>query len=449
MLFSGALSSVPSARFRSGHRVDPYWGGVWQLGAQAQWVSREHLTRLAESGLVSSRHRFLRTNPADALLRVHEDWEAKLNILGVLAQWRTATAEQVFAFCGDGIAQASYSRALQDLFAMGAIDRGSVLGAEVTGSEHRGVLLRPSVSSVFDRVLRPRMSYAEWVSVTGGKKFLTGGQFDRHNVLAAELGLRVAEFVPMGTVLGEGFARVNELAYTSAGLPEPPGRSGQTSADAVLVRRDGARVAVELTASASGRSFRAKVEAWARVLAKRPAADSGLCVVFVVAERPNAGEAGVHSIAATVRAHVAAACRTIPGVASNRTAERIFVVSWRDWFPARHELSEQFLGLQAQRPSGTDGAWTDAALSDPETVAAPSGLPDATAVIGNSAGLRCVPHQLRAHPRPDLSAVVLSAVGFDGVPQIRVDPRSGARRGAAKRARGAVPEAVLPERLRY
>lgn len=449
MLFSDALSSVPAGGFRSAARLDPYWDGVWQLGAGAQWVSREHLGRLAGSGLVSSRHRFLRTDPDEALGRVDEDWQAKLNILGVLAQWRTVTAEQVFAFCGDDVSQASYSRAVQDLFAMGVIDRGSVLGADSVGGTHRGVLLRPSVSSVFDRVLRPRMSYAEWVSVTGGKKFLTGGQFDRHNVLAAELGLRVAEFVPMGTVLGEGFARVNELAYTSAGLPEPPGRSRQTSADAVLVRRDGARVAVELTASASGRSFRAKVESWARVLAKRPAVDSGLCVVFVVAERPNAGEAGVHSILGTVRAHVAAACRAIPGVASNRTADRIFVVSWRDWFPGRGELSEDFLRLQVQCPSGPDGVWADARLTNPVGVPAPSQLPGATAVVGNSAGLRCVPYQLRVGVRPDFSGGVLNGAGFAEVPQVQVDPRSGVRRGAARRARGAVPAALLPDRLRY
>jgi hypothetical protein len=293
------------------------------------------------------------------------------------------------------------------------------------------------------------MSYAEWVSVTGGVKFLTGGQYDRHNVLTAELALRAAEFLTIGTVLGERQAHVNTLAYTAQGLPEPPGRSQQT-ADAVIVRGDGLRIAVETTASVGSAGFTRKAEAWARTLSRRALDDTGLVVVFVVADRTSAeGEHGRGTLLSSVRKKVARATRLIPGTASNRTADRMFVVEWRDWFPARGEASDDFLSLRAQRPNGPSNEWTIADLLDGFDVPAPARMTDPTAVIRNASGLRSVPHQLRTGPAPELHQLPVNRAGLDTVPHIRVDPRTGELRGDITRARGGARQITVPARLRF
>lgn len=96
---------------------------------------------------------------------------------------------------------------------------------------------------------------------------------------------------------------------------------------------DGARIAVELTAS-TGKTFDTKVRRWAEFLSNRWMADTGLVVVFVVATRPdklvNTGEVMVQ-----VKKSIAAAARDHAGLNFDRTAERIFVVDWRTWIRFR------------------------------------------------------------------------------------------------------------------
>jgi len=449
MRFGEAPSAIPFAPHRSAARLDPYWDGVWQFGAHAQWVTREHSERLEAAGIAARRPRHLRTDPVVAAGRVDADWDAKLNLLGVLSSWRTVTAEQAAAFTNQGTSSAAAARVVGDLFALDVVDTGAIWTPGGAGAEaSRAMMLRPSASPVFDRLLRPRMSYAEWVSVTGGMRFLTGGQYDRHNVLTAELALRAAEFLPVGTVLGERQSQVNTLAYTSVGVPEPPGRSQQT-ADAVLVRPDGLRIAVEMTASVGATGFARKAEMWARTLARRPLADTGLVVVFVVADRVGDGHGMGQSMGNSVRKKVARAVRLNPGVASNRTAERMFVVDWQDWFPNRGELADDFLWLRAQRPTGLNGAWEVADLLDVLDVPSPDRMVDATAVIGNAAGLRSVPFQLRDVPHPPVHDLPLQRAGFEEVPHIQVDPRSGAPRDDVTRPRGSARKIKVPARLRF
>lgn len=452
MRFAELPSATPFASHRTAERLDPYWDGVWQFGSHAQWVSREHLERLERAGLAGRRPVALRADPAVAAARIGTDWEAKLNLLGQLSGWRTVTAEQAAAFHGASVSSAQHRRVIADLFALELIDAGAI-GAALGGPQAaRGRMLRPSASKAFDRLIKPRLSYAEWVSVTGGLKFLTGGQYDRHNVLTTELALRVSEFLRVGTVLGERQAHVNTLAYTSVGLPEPPGRSQQT-ADAVIIRRDGVRIAVELTASVGTSGFQRKAEMWARLLERRAYDDTGLVVVFIVADRAagavtDRNNGGLHL---TVRKQVARAARLYPGTSLNRTADRMFVIDWRDWFPARGEASDDFLRLRAQRPTGTQGEWIPADLLDEFDVPAPTRMHDPLAVIRNSSGLRSVPQHIREmNPsRPPLHVLSLRRSGYGKLKQVRVNPRTGEVRESAGRARGSAPRVTIPERLRY
>ena len=104
-------------------------------------------------------------------------------------------------------------------------------------------------------------------------------------MLMAELALRVAQICDVGGVAGERVASVPVLAFDSVGMGRPSWCARSSScADAVLVRRDGVRVAVELTASATP-NLDAKTARWARTLASSPFDRSGLVVVFVEAGR--------------------------------------------------------------------------------------------------------------------------------------------------------------------
>ncbi len=68
-------------------------------------------------------------------------------------------------------------------------------------------------------------------------------QHSRHNALTVELALRLAEYAQVGTVLGERVGTIDLLAGPgiSRDIYDADGRS----ADAVIVRPDGLRIAIE------------------------------------------------------------------------------------------------------------------------------------------------------------------------------------------------------------
>lgn len=447
------ISSIPTNMaghpHRSSKRLDPYWDGVWQHGSVAQWVSREHLERMERAGLAGKRPKHLATDPDVALGRLTQQWEAKLDLLGVLSSWRTVTAEQFAAFTDRHLSDSHVTRALGDMFALDLIDTGSLWTPGLPGDAAvRARMLRPSASHAFDQLIRPRMTYSEWVSVAAGEKFLTGGQYDRHNVLTAELVLRIAEHLPVATALGERQSLMRDIAYTAAGEQPPPQLvNSQKAGDAVIVRGDGLRIVVEVTAS-WGKLAEQKAFMWAEAMERRPLDDSGFVVVFVVADRTNAGKGSRRSLDSVVRKGISRATRFRPGTVHNRTANRMLVVDWRDWFPSRHEVSDDFLFLSAQRPSGPAGAWENVSLFDGSTIPAPRRMAAPTAVAHYASGLRLVPHQLRRNRQaPNLSDVTLRRLGFSQVPHIVIDPLSGAPRDDVTRGYGAAPATKIPERL--
>jgi hypothetical protein len=445
-----ALSSnTPTHPQRSSTRLDPYWDGVWQHGSVAQWASREHLERMEAAGISARRPKWLSHTRDEALARIDENWQMKLDLLGVLASWRTVTAEQFAAFSGRRMPDKRMERALGDMFALDLIDTGALWTPGVSGAAaSRARMLRPSASNAFDQIIKPRMTFAEWVSVTSGEKFLTGGQYDRHNILTAELVLRIAEHLQVATALGERQALMADVAFRSGGAEVPPHLvNSQKAGDAVIVRADGLRIVVEVTASWSKGAER-KAQMWADAMQRRPMSEAGFVVVFVIADRTNAGRGSRRSLDSEVRKSVASTVRFQPGTIHNRTANRMFVVDWRDWFPARHEVSDDFLFLAAQRPSGPNGAWQSVSLFDANALPAPTDTRALTAVAHYASGLRLVPHQLRRNRQaPNLSDRSLARLGFASIPQRLLHPRTGAPLHDATRASGAAGEAQVPERL--
>lgn len=446
--FEDRPSACPEETLQVHNRIDPYWAELWASGASAAWVSESLARQQAAAGLGRIPAR-LNIHPDKAWTRLlnRVALPRTLNVMSVLDSWRTVTGEQLAAITGDTAVAGKESTSMPELFAAGLIDNGIFTnGLMHTRTTERGTLYRPSRNSNFDQKLSPRLTYPEWVSVTGGHPFESGGQFDRHNVLATELALRVAEWCEIGAVVGEKLSTFDLLAHSGLGLPEAIG--ARRSADATLIRTDGARIAVEMTAS-TGPNFEAKVQRWAALLANRRMDDSGLVVVFVVAPRSDKTVKKGQYLT-TVRKQIAAAARDNPGVSFDRTASRMFVVDWQDWFPAPGMVSPSFFALEASRPTGpVDQRWESAAILHVfDTPFNPAVGTDPLAILDNLAMIRSVPYWLRTGTPPELWATSVTKLGFKQIPVAmpsRPSEYVGIPLGAASGGRGQVRP---PKRLR-
>ncbi|APX00386.1 hypothetical protein [Arthrobacter sp. QXT-31] len=358
------------------------------------------------AGAVNSRHR-MDTNEAMRLLTINKGRSHRLAGWSVLDSWRTVSAEQMAAFTGSHLFLDPSCSNIAASFSIDLVDFGTYShpSRRLAGKD-RGILYRPGNSDAFDKLVRPTLTFPEWVSVTGGSPWSHGGQYDRHNLLSAELALRAAEYLPVGAVLGEKHATVDLLAGTGIGktVKNPDNRR----ADGVLVRPDGLRVAYEITATASA-SFDSKVRRWAQLLAERPLETSGLVVVFIAAPHPDRGRAGRDPRSEIYR-RLSKVLTEFPGVGEDSPAARIGVVSWDEWFPARHEVSEQFFTLAADFALG-DGRgaakWVSRPLLDGYAFT-PWHTFDATAVVENAPLIAASPHWLRTGEHTNLLGTPMS-----------------------------------------
>lgn len=404
-------------------RIDPFWGGMWTQGSSAVWVSKLLAEAQQASGLARL-PRSLQMSPdrARSVLSGGRLFGARMAALGVLDQWRTVSAEQLAAFTGWPQLGSVDPASMVALFNLGIVDRGTFASALLAGANaDRATLWRPSRSKAFDDEVAPLLSYEQLLGVTGGLPWDFRRQFDRHNLLSAELGLRAAQWCEVGTVLGEKLSTADLLAGTGLGLDPIADEMG---ADLTIVRPDGLRIAVELTAS-TGRDFYKKAERWAELLSKRSLASSGLMVVFVEAQ-PIGSEVryGDGSTGSGVRSglykNVGRAAEAFPGTGDDRVANRMGVVSWRQWFPGPGMATEEFTRLEIDRPTGGGGLesrWERAAMLDMVDVPFDAHRPEEmTAVIDNASMLLGTPHWLRRDSgRAELWPVLSDLVEADWV----------------------------------
>jgi hypothetical protein len=164
-------------------------------------------------------------------------------------------------------------------------------------------------------------------------------------LLSAEFGLRVAEYLPVGTVMGEKMSSYDLLA--GSGIGRQVLKTGAAKrADLTIVREDGLRIAVEITATVSDH-FDSKVRSWAKLLAETPLKDSGLVVLFVAAESPGKIKANTDASATSIRGRIHSAIlkalKEFPGTSYDRIASRIGVATWREYFPKKHYASDRFM----------------------------------------------------------------------------------------------------------
>lgn len=435
-------------------RIDPYWGGQWALNSDAVWSS----AKLAQSQQTSG------IGHTPAALQIEEKkavqnilsprgWNQRLDLLSVVDSWRTVSAEQAAAFTGHRLLANPTTSGVPSLFAANILDLGAFSsGLFGTRTPLSNMIYRPSYSRVMEEEIIPHMTFAERVAVTGGYGWTSGGQYDRHNLLATELGLRVAEYLKVGTVLGEKMSTYDLLA--GSGIGRQFSKEGAAKrADLTVVRPDGLRIAVEITASMSD-NFDAKVRSWAKLLSERPLETSGLTVLFVAADHPEKiranTDAGTSSVRGRIYAAIKRAVREFPGTSMDRIAARMGVATWREFFPASHVASERFMGLTADFALGAAGEkWKSVDMMD--TVAlpfSPSPYFDAEAVITNASHLGAVPHWLRTESGSDeLLMCCLNSVGLDGIPMpapARPSRTKGRRLGEGV---GAAGWTLPPERI--
>lgn len=432
-----ALGEVPSRcpvpQLRAASRIDPFWDGLWGLGAMASWTPLDLGVRQAQAGLVRLPAWWPQASGAEAVaefMAPDGDLRARLELLGAVHSWRTLTTQQAATFLGQP-QLVGMSRPVRTAFGARMLDVGVfTTGLVTTSLQGAASLVRPARSDVVTREVHPHLSIAERCVLTGGAPWRTGGQYDRHNLLAAELALRAGELCPqVATVLGEQLASVDHLLGSGLGRTLVP-PSHNFRADAVLVRQDGMRIAVELTASAVMETFERRVRRWVEAMGATTFARSGLVLLIVCAPHPDRSSEHERTFVSRLRKVVAKVCRQYPGAPGERPADRIAIASWEDWFPLPGTLTSGFLTLRAHRPAGPFGnPWEEVDLLDDFALPFdPIDPEQVTAVIRGAAATATPPFWLRQVPDlPVLANAGLAAAGRTHPPvAFPEDPRRAA-----------------------
>lgn len=435
-------------------RLDPYWDGLWGAGSAASWLSVSLARRQAAAGLGRlPKGLDIDADTAVESLRSSRGRASRLALMGSIFSYRTVTAEQAAAITGDRTLARSTSPIPANMFASSVLDLGVFSNGLVeTDLAGRGAVYRPGKGDAFDEHVKDHLSWAEWISITGGQKWTAASNYDRHNILCTELALRLAEFTDVGTVLGERFSSVDLLAGSGIGQPEMV--NDQRAGDLSVVRSDGMRIVFEMTAN-TGTHFSNKVRKWAELLATRPFETSGLTVVFVVIQHPErmADDDGYIPRARTYQA-IAAATKEFPGSVRDRVAERMGVATWREWFPARGKVHDAFFTLRVDRPTGPAGdrLWEPADMLDAD---GPLGVPFAahdpaamTAVLDNTALLGQTPFWMRRARKPEpVWPLLLDNAGVREVPNPTPARPNRSRQRVLGEGIGAAGNAKPPARL--
>lgn len=450
------LSSLPSRApqgVTGAERTDPYWGGLFGQGTNASWMTPNLARAQADSGLAHP-PAWMLADEEEAFERFTNPtwWSAKLGTLGYLGSWRTMSVEQLAAFTGATNLVSPKSAIIRDTFSARMIEHGYFTSAARTANtSHRARLLRPAYSQVVESKVLPLLTYPERIFVTGGRPYTTSRQFDRHNLLSTELGLRIAEYLDVGAVMGETYSTAEQL-FAWAQTSDVNASRGK-SADLTVVRPDGLRVAVELTATAVSKTIEAKTTAWANAMAGSTLATDGVFLLFVIAPPLGASRFDAAVLERDVRATITKVCAQFDGIDGQRLADRIAVARWDEWFPAAHATTYDFLSLSAwMPPTPTRPDWAKVGILDAfgDLPFEPLYPEDMTAVITNSAALATSPAFLRADiTPPPVHRKPMADLGFDHEPippayrRDRTYPgREGQRRG------GGANITNLPPRLR-
>ena len=376
------------------------------------------------------------TRPEDIVggLRARE----VLNLLGTLISFGAVTNNQAATITGSPAWADPRSDVVASLFASGLISItnpyvGHGLGVAGDGS----VAYQLGDTAVLRRLLS-RLSYAEWLALTGGREVARTQVHLRHDLLGLELALRAATHLKVGTVCGPRFSTFPDLTTGCAFPTRSPG-----GADLTIVRDDGLRIAIEVTASIT-QGFKHKVHRWVRILTESPLENTGLVVVFLVA--PPLAKAGNrvrrtthHLVEDGIKHNIEAYLAGTPG--------RIGVATWREWFPEPTIASDRFARLAVDRPTGRTSLWEECSLWEPGDLVLTAREPERLrSCIVYTALFAQTPWWVRERHHPAQLAADLLVQPFGPLGDVEPQrPRSGTRRTGV--GQGAAGDAHLPSRL--
>ncbi|MFI8778091.1 hypothetical protein ACIGH6_13525 [Brachybacterium paraconglomeratum] len=413
-------SLIESVPFRAAERADPYWEGMFATGSSDGWVNASQHRRATPaqmrwSGIQPS----YVTDPDDALkaMRTNRHRPSILAALGAVSSWRTVTREQLACIAGSRVMGNTYPAALSAPFSAGLLAHGYVSAGmnRLAPADQR-----MSMWTIGDQIdayphYRKSLTFAEHIAITGGQDWSSEHRFDRHNVLTTELALRVAEFCDVATVLGEKQMSLASM-LAAAGIQAQQADLGRR-ADAGIVRRDGLVIAVETTASV-GDAFRRKMAKWAQILQRHPTYELPLVVLVVDVSTPSqaTSASAKNTTGPEIQAAIREAVRDYPGTSLNRTAARLGMISWTDWFPGPHQVAGSFEGLSASflaRGTETDEeGWRQVRLLDTDELPYREGSTAAGETIATNARLLAgTPHWLRPGTVPRTDQYLVEQAG--------------------------------------
>lgn len=180
-------------------------------------------------------------------------------------------------------------------------------------------------------------------------------------------------------------------------------------------------IAIETTASV-GEAFRRKMAKWAQILQRHPTYELPLVVLVVDVSTPSqaTSAAAKNTANSEIQAAIREAVRDYPGTALNRTAARLGMVSWPDWFPGPHEVASSFEELTASfLARGADDAeegWRPVQLLDEQDLPYREGSAEAGETIATNARLLAgTPHWLRPGTVPRTDRYLLTHVDSDQI----------------------------------
>lgn len=332
-------------------RIDPFYEMQWSRsagGPGVAWRSLDADKEIAKRTHVTlTKGRHGSHNEAEALALLPER-STRIVTLSAINLWRTLTSQQLVALTGNRGLDVMTSDETNLLIDAGLIQRGT-FSYDGRALDFMPTLFRPD-PKLGNADLR-HLRYGDALSVTLGGKPIKGHFYDRHNVLACEFGLRTAEMCPIRTSLGELAATWPRL-FSPKINPNP-----YRSADGVIVREDGLRIAVELTATVTLATIQ-KIDLLADLLARDKS--HSVVILFLVAADADHGEA---------RRALRNAIKKYSGNSMSRVAagvtRRMVIARWQDYFPAPGMVSLDLYPLRAQRYDWKSDDWIGIELLDP------------------------------------------------------------------------------------
>lgn len=439
--------AIPSGPHPMQDRSDPYWDRLWAPGSQSVWATGSGTRARSDMGM--SAPKFVPSlEDAVTTLEADKHRERRLALLSLLDSWGTVTAQQAAAFTGHQQLLRPNDSQVAAAFSAGLLDLGRFVSSmQRVDLDPAAAVYRNGMTNGARKLLADTLTFPELLQIDGGFQGPGAGYYDRHNILAAELALRASEMLPeIEMVLGEKWAN-SSLIFPTDDRPrgygewqkQPPARG-----DGALIRADGLRIILEMTATTSP-GFVRKVKRWARILDEHPLETSGLVVLFVAAAHPDrAGGNATATIEGTVRRTINDVLKGYRERGIDSPAARMGFASWTDWFPQRHQASEMFMNLDVQFPQG--GWHVESLLHEYkfdrwETL-------DAQAVIDQGRILAATPHWLRAGEHTHLIGSPMDRAGLE----VPVPPAQNEKFNTEDRslqgARGSAGEIGLPQRLR-